>query len=212
MTPQLYIKLTAQVARQTIELEAVYARVDSLQPAVDSAVSWEGACQVVVDSAQARLTEVQQVEGADSTAQQAALDAANASLESATKDLAAVTAMQDEAIAKAVQLRKQIADCQALLPSADTFTEEELAAAKAPVPESVEMVQARLALHEAGITAAHVAAVIAALPEPAKSFAAIEWEFRPRVRRDSALVVAIGKALNLTDAQIDALFIKAAQK
>ena len=80
----------------------------------------------------------------------------------------------------------------------------------AGVPTSVEMAQARLALLSVGVTSNAVEAVIDAMPEPQCSVARIEWEFRPRVRRHSALVVAIGAELNLTDAQIDDLFTFAA--
>lgn len=79
------------------------------------------------------------------------------------------------------------------------------------VPTSVEMVQARLALLGAGITSNMVEAVIDAMPEPQCSAARIEWEFRPRVRRQSTLALAVGAALKLTDEQIDDLFRAAAK-
>jgi preprotein translocase subunit SecE len=55
-----------------------------------------------------------------------------------------------------------------------------------------------------------VEAAIAALPSPAKEMAQIEWTTRPTVRRDSQLVAALGPALGLDAATIDALFIAAA--
>lgn len=80
------------------------------------------------------------------------------------------------------------------------------------VPTSVEMAQARLALLDYGVTAAMVEGVMDAMPEPERTIARIEWEFRPRVRRHSALVLAVGAALSLDEAQIDALFVAAAAK
>lgn len=79
------------------------------------------------------------------------------------------------------------------------------------VPDSVEMVQARLALLGVGVTALAVEAVMSKMPEPDRSVARIEWEFRPRVRRNSALVLAVSAALNLTPAQVDDLFVAAAK-
>lgn len=81
----------------------------------------------------------------------------------------------------------------------------------AGVPQAVQMVQARLALLGAGVTHDAVVAVMDAMPEPQRSVAKIEWEFRPMVRRHSALVQGVGAALKLSEAQIDALFIAAAK-
>lgn len=80
------------------------------------------------------------------------------------------------------------------------------------VPTSVDMVQARLALLDYGVTAVMVEGVMDAMPEPDRTIARIEWEFRPRVSRHSALVLAVGAALSLDDGQIDALFVAAAAK
>lgn len=78
------------------------------------------------------------------------------------------------------------------------------------VPQSVEMRQARLALLGAGLLS-KVDAAIAALPSPQKEAAQIEWEYSNQVHRDRALVRSLAPALQLTDAQVDALFIAAAQ-
>ena len=80
---------------------------------------------------------------------------------------------------------------------------------KSPVPQSVTMRQARLALLGAGKLAG-VTAVINALPSPQKEAAQIEWEYAAMVQRDSGLVPAMATALGMTDAQIDGLFIAAA--
>lgn len=75
----------------------------------------------------------------------------------------------------------------------------------APVPAEITMRQARLALLGAGKLAA-VDTAINAMDEPAKSAAKIEWEYSNTVQRHNGFVAALGPALGLTDAQIDALF------
>lgn len=77
------------------------------------------------------------------------------------------------------------------------------------VPESVTQRQARLMLHRQGVLAG-VDAVIDAMPEPAKTEARIEWEYASAIVRTSPLVAAMGAALSLDDAGLDALFIAAA--
>ena len=81
--------------------------------------------------------------------------------------------------------------------------------AKPPVPQSVTMRQARLALLSAGLLAA-VNAAIAAMPGVAGEAARIEWEFAQTVERDSPLIVVVSAGLNLTAAQIDDLLTLAA--
>lgn len=78
-----------------------------------------------------------------------------------------------------------------------------------PVPQSVTMRQARLALHAAGLLSG-VDAAIAAMPEPAKTAALIEWEYASAVERNAGLVPAMAAALGMSDADIDDLFITAA--
>ena len=80
-----------------------------------------------------------------------------------------------------------------------------------PVPSAVTPRQARLALLGAGLLA-QVEAGLAAIPDPAQRQAAqIEWEYATTVVRDSQWVRTLGASLNLTSAQIDALFIAAAK-
>lgn len=74
-----------------------------------------------------------------------------------------------------------------------------------PVPQSVTMRQARLALHGAGLLTA-VNAAINAAGEAAK----IEWEYAQEVQRASGLVPAMAAQLGMNDAQLDALFTAAA--
>lgn len=77
------------------------------------------------------------------------------------------------------------------------------------VPVEITMRQARLALLGAGKLTA-VDAAIAAMPEPQKSAAKIEWEYSNTVQRHNGFVSALGPALGLTDAEVDALFIAGA--
>jgi len=79
----------------------------------------------------------------------------------------------------------------------------------APVPAVVTMRQARLALLGAGLLAS-VDAAIAALPEPGRSAARIEWEYSQEVHRARPFVQSLGAALELSTEQMDALFIAAA--
>lgn len=85
-----------------------------------------------------------------------------------------------------------------------------LPAARPPVPGAVTMRQARLALLGAGLLSS-VGAAIDALAEPAKSAARIEWEYSNEVQRHNGFVAQLGPALGLTEEQLDALFIAAAQ-
>lgn len=83
--------------------------------------------------------------------------------------------------------------------------------AASAVPEFVTMAQARLELLADG----HLSAIqqaIAAMPGTAGDVARIEWEFRPTVRRDSALVALMVQGLGLTSAQADQMFINAAAR
>lgn len=73
----------------------------------------------------------------------------------------------------------------------------------------VDMAQARLALINAGHLD-KVEPIIEAMPEPQKSAARIEWEYRARVRRDSDLTQAIAAAIPLSDEEMDQLFTTAA--
>ncbi len=78
-----------------------------------------------------------------------------------------------------------------------------------PVPEVVEMAQARLALLQAGHLD-KVQPIIDAMPEPDRTAAQIEWEYRARVRRDSQLTQVIAAEIPLTKTEMDQLFKTAA--
>ena len=77
----------------------------------------------------------------------------------------------------------------------------------AVIPQRVEMAQARLALLESGYLSA-VETAMASMPKSAQ----IEWEFRSHVARQSSLVSAMQSLLQLTDQQVDELFVLAAGK
>ena len=87
------------------------------------------------------------------------------------------------------------------------ITPEELDAALQAKREamSCSMRQARLALLQSGLLA-QVDPAIDAMPDPQRSQAAIEWGYATTVQRSSPFVLALGGALGLDDAQIDALF------
>ena len=79
-----------------------------------------------------------------------------------------------------------------------------------PVPESITARQARLALHSLGKLSA-VPAAIAALPEPQKTQAEIEWEYATHIERVNPFVDVLADALQLTDEQKAQLFIEGAK-
>lgn len=79
-----------------------------------------------------------------------------------------------------------------------------------PVPQKLTARQARLALHSIG-KLADVPAAIAALPEPQKTNAEIEWEYATYIERNNPFVAVLASALQLTDEQIDQLFIEGAK-
>jgi len=79
----------------------------------------------------------------------------------------------------------------------------------APVPSSVTMRQARLALLGAGLLA-QVNEAVAAMPGAEGDAARITWEFSGEVRRNDPLVVQLASSLNLSDEQLDQLFTTAA--
>ena len=78
------------------------------------------------------------------------------------------------------------------------------------IPQTVSMAQARKALVLGGVSMASVASAIAAISDATqRELAQIDWEYSTTVKRLSPLVTSLGPSLNLTDAQIDALFIAA---
>jgi hypothetical protein len=77
------------------------------------------------------------------------------------------------------------------------------------IPDQVTMRQARLALLGSGLLD-RVSPAIEALPSPHKEVARIEWDYSSAVVRSRPLVGMLGQQLNLTEQQLDQLFITAA--
>ncbi|PVZ19910.1 MULTISPECIES: hypothetical protein [unclassified Pseudomonas] len=77
------------------------------------------------------------------------------------------------------------------------------------VPESVTMMQARMAMLNAGILD-QVQAAIGAMSGTEGQAAQIQWQFAQEVRRDWPLVLHLQSTVGLTDQQVDDLFIAAA--
>jgi hypothetical protein len=78
-----------------------------------------------------------------------------------------------------------------------------------PVPATVSMAQARLALIGAGLFST-IDAGLKALPEPQRTTALTAWEYAPTVSRTGALVTTLAGQFGLTETQLDALFTAAA--
>ena len=75
-----------------------------------------------------------------------------------------------------------------------------------PIPTVVSMRQARLALLQAGLLAP-ITQAINAFPDVSQREAIqIEWEYAQEIDRNSAFVEQIAATLNLSEAQLDALF------
>ena len=150
MTPQLYVKLTQQIARQAPEAEALEAQAAAMQPNIDSAQAWVDSCQSSVDSAQTAMTEAQAVGDADTTAQQDALNAATTTLEAAKTDLAKAKSQQDDALSHARQIRSAVAQCRAALEESGMtmaeadITQQRLSAERAAIWERIKSHRDRL--------------------------------------------------------------------
>jgi hypothetical protein len=79
------------------------------------------------------------------------------------------------------------------------------------VPQSVSMAQARQALMDAGLFDA-IDGGLNALPDgPTKRKALTFWEYSPTVSRNGELVTMLAAQFGLTDKQLDALFLAAAE-
>lgn len=78
------------------------------------------------------------------------------------------------------------------------------------VPSAVTMRQARLALLAAGLLDDVDTAIAAIADATTRRAAQIEWEFSNELQRGNPFVATLGAALDLTPAQVDALFVEAA--
>lgn len=74
-----------------------------------------------------------------------------------------------------------------------------------PIPQVVSARQARLALLQNDL----LATVEQAIASSNNAAIQIEWEYATELRRDNQLVASIGYSLNMTDEQIDQLFLLA---
>lgn len=74
-----------------------------------------------------------------------------------------------------------------------------------PIPTSVSMRQARLALFQQGLLA-NVQTAIDGLPEPQKTTTQISWDYATTVQREDDLVVQLSGALGLDSTALDGLF------
>lgn len=79
-----------------------------------------------------------------------------------------------------------------------------------PVPDEITMRQARLVLLGAGMLGS-IESAIAALPEPVKSAAKIEWEYSQSVKRKNGFVEQLAPLIGLSEKQVDDLFIAGAK-
>ena len=78
-----------------------------------------------------------------------------------------------------------------------------------PVITSVEMRQARLALHQQGLLT-QINNAVASMPGVQGDAVRIEWEFSSTVERNRPLVQSLSVSLGLTSQQLDDLFALAA--
>ena len=77
-------------------------------------------------------------------------------------------------------------------------------------PQVVTMAQARKALILGGVSITSVNAAIATIADPVeRQLAETDWEYSTTVRRDSALVNLIAPLLDLTEDDVDELFVLA---
>lgn len=76
-------------------------------------------------------------------------------------------------------------------------------------PDPITARQLRLALLSRGISLAAVEAAIAALPEPQRSAAQVEWEYSSTYHRTHPLITPLGAALGLSLEDLDAIWASA---
>jgi hypothetical protein len=97
-------------------------------------------------------------------------------------------------------------------PVADTFTlpQKPTPDPVSLIPQAVSMRQARLALLQAGILATVDQVIAGITPTEAQQKIKIEWDYATEVDRQWPTLLALQSTLELTDEQVDDLFILAA--
>lgn len=125
----------------------------------------------------------------------------------------------------AATLATVLPDAAALLAQVQSLTdqlaavtaERDAALSQSPQPEppagvgALSPVQVRVALRQAGITAAMVDAVMAAIPDDMqRDIATTYWEYATTIHRDHPLIGQISAALGLTSEQVDEMWSAAA--
>jgi len=88
------------------------------------------------------------------------------------------------------------------------LADEELSRTRALMPV-ISARQLRLWLHGAGLFE-QISMLIAAMPEPQRTTAQIEWEFSTEYQREHPLVKQLGTALRMTSADMDLAWQQAA--
>lgn len=80
------------------------------------------------------------------------------------------------------------------------------------IPDTVSARQIRLWLVQHGYSLADVTAAIDLIPDQSqRAVIQIEWEYAPYVERAHPMLIPLAAALGLTEEQVDAAFIEAAQ-
>lgn len=78
------------------------------------------------------------------------------------------------------------------------------------VPEKISSRQLRYQLILQGFNLETIEQALNQLPEPNRSLAKVDWEYATNFYRNNAMIVAVGQLLQLTEEQIDNIFIQGA--
>ena len=91
------------------------------------------------------------------------------------------------------------------------LTKEEIEALSIEiVPEKISSRQLRSQLILQGFNLEAIEQALNQLPEPNRSLAKVDWEYATNFYRNNAMILAVGQLLNLTEEQIDNIFIQGA--
>lgn len=78
------------------------------------------------------------------------------------------------------------------------------------VPEKISSRQLRSQLILQGFNLETIEQALNQMPEPNRSLAKVDWEYATNFYRNNAMILAVGQLLNLTEEQIDNIFIQGA--